>query len=143
MSEVTVKLMRLRVAPRKVRLVIDLVRGQDVSFAESQLLYLPKRAAEPIRKLVGSGIAAAKSKGIDLGKLWIKRIVADEGPAWKRQIPHFRGMVLPQRRATTHITLTLSDDPKPERKRFKGIRGKGVKAGTVVSRTPVNRTPSG
>jgi large subunit ribosomal protein L22 len=110
MTDIKVKLMRLRVPPRKVRLVIDMLRGRETSYAESQLLYLPKRSADPIRKLILSGVSAAKQKGANPDKLWIKSIQASEGTTFRRQIPHFRGTALPQRRMTSHVFLTLSDE---------------------------------
>ncbi len=63
-KQATAKLSRLRIAPRKVRLVVDLIRGKAAVQALNILKFTPKRAAEPVEKLLASAIANAKGQGL-------------------------------------------------------------------------------
>lgn len=109
MSAVTVKLMRLRQAPRKVRLVVDLIRGTRVRDAEAQLMALPKRAALPVAKLLKSAETAAKEQGLDTNALWISTAFCDQGSALKRRQINSRGRASMVKKFYSHITLTVTD----------------------------------
>ncbi len=111
MADVTVQLNQLRHAPRKVRLVIDVVRGAPVEQALHQLAVMPQLAAHAVRKLVVSGVAAAKQKGLDEQKLRIATVYCDQGSALKRRLTNSRGRSTMMKKFTSHITLTLSDSP--------------------------------
>lgn len=106
----------LRMSPRKVRLVVDAVRGMSVVAADTKLSFLPKLAATPVQKLLRSAIANAEHN-FQLKKedLFIKTIVADGGPTLKRSQPRAFGRAAPIRKRTTHITLVLSNE-KVEKK---------------------------
>lgn len=110
MSEVfvTAKLSRLRISPRKVRLVVDLVRGKSVDEARQILKYTVRASAQPVAKLLESAVANARHNyNLDPASLKISRITVDEGQAYKRFRPGSRGRVAPIHKKTSHITLTL------------------------------------
>lgn len=111
MAEVTVKLNQLRQAPRKVRLVIDVVRGAAVDQALNQLAVMPQQAAVSVRKLLASGVAAAKQQGLDEQTLRIAQVYCDQGAALKRRQINSRGRASMIKKFTSHITMTLSDAP--------------------------------
>ena len=108
----------LRMAPRKVRLVADLIRGLSVNDAEAQLLYERRRAAKPLLKLLRSAIADAKNtKQLEPATLFIEVIRVDQGPMLKRSLPRARGMATPIQKKMSHVMLVLGEkaDQKPAR----------------------------
>lgn len=111
--EVKVTLSNLRTAPRKVRLVVDLVRGKKVAEARSLLEFAVKKSSEPVLKLLNSAVASAvndlKLKEADL---FVSKITVDEGPKLKRSHPMSRGRAYPILKRTSHINLTVSELPK-------------------------------
>lgn len=106
MTAATAKLSNYRQAPRKVRLVADLVRGKSVERALMQLTLLPKRASEPMMKLIMS--AAANAKDVPRSELYISSIQVGSGVVFKRIMPRARGRAAPIKKKTSHITLALS-----------------------------------
>lgn len=110
MTEIKAKLNYLRISPRKVRLVADLIRGKDVTQAKAILNFTVKRAAKPILKLLNSAVASAKNDfHKEENNLYIKTIKVDEGPALKRWMPRARGRADLIKKRTSHITLILSE----------------------------------
>ena len=104
----TANLRWLRIAPRKVRLVIDLIRGRPVEEALNLLTFSHKSAARPVSKLLRSAVANADDRGgYDLDKLFIKTAFVDEGPTWRRWLPRAMGRATRIRKRTSHITLIL------------------------------------
>lgn len=105
-------------SPRKVRLVVNAVRGLPVAEAETRLSFLPKLAAQPVLKLLRSAIANAEHNfKLDRRDLHIRHITADGGPTLKRWRARAFGRSAPIRKRTTHITLILAtkgDDKKKE-----------------------------
>jgi large subunit ribosomal protein L22 len=101
----------IRIAPRKVRTVVDTVRGKSVSQALSILAFTRKKAALPVQKLLKSAVAnAAENNGIsDVDTLVIDRIMVDEGPTLKRFTPRARGRATPIRKRTSHIRIILRE----------------------------------
>jgi len=100
----------VRISPRKVRLVIDLVRGKRVDESLNILQFTPKRAAHIVRKLIKSAIANAEQKpDVDIDNLYIKCIYADEGPTLKRYRARALGRAVRIRRRTSHITVVLDE----------------------------------
>lgn len=96
-------------APRKVRLVVDLVRGLPVAEALQRLAFLQKDASLPVRKLIESAIANAEHNfKLDRSTLVVKSIAADGGATLKRWRPRAHGRAAPIRKRTTHITLVLA-----------------------------------
>ncbi len=101
-------------SPRKVRLVVDAVRGLDVAAAETRLTFMPKLAAEPVLKLIKSATANAEHNfKLKKEDLFIKTFVADGGPVLKRSRARAFGRAAPIRKRTTHLTLILA--PKSEK----------------------------
>lgn len=108
--KVDAKLNYLRVAPRKVRLVADLVRGRRVSEAEDRLHFVKKKASKPVEKLLRSAVANAEHN-FELKKdnLYILEIRVDEGPTLKRWRPRARGAANEIQKKTSHITIVLDE----------------------------------
>ncbi len=107
--DVHASLRHLRMAPRKVRLVVDLVRGLPVAEAELRLSFLKRDAARPVLKLLRSAIAnASHNFKLDPSTLVVKTITADGGVTLKRFRPRAMGRAAPIRKRTTHINLTLA-----------------------------------
>ncbi len=97
-----------RQAPRKVRLLADLVRGKSVSSALLELDFADKRAALPLKKLIDSAVANAETN-FDTRKenLFIKEIRVDKGLVMKRSLPRARGRATPINHRTSHINVVL------------------------------------
>ncbi len=93
--------------PRKVKLVADLVKGKKVSDALAALTFLPKRAAEPMAKLIKSAVANAKAKGEDTEKLTVKGIIVENAGMSKRYMPRAFGRASMIRRRRSRILVTL------------------------------------
>jgi large subunit ribosomal protein L22 len=123
--EATAKLRYLRITPRKVRAVADLIRGKNVSSALQQLAYVEKRAAEPVAKLLRSAVANAEiaSKNqVDVDQLRVKSLMVDQGPSLRRFMPRAMGRAFKILKKTSHIALTISDEAAPKKKRVKPAR---------------------
>lgn len=108
----TAKLNYLRIAPRKVRSVADLIRGMSVNEAEAQLLMVRRRPSQPLLKLLRSAVANAKNKQINPDHLFISEIRVDQGPMLKRIMPRARGSASPIQKKMSHVTLVLGVNPK-------------------------------
>lgn len=108
--EIRAKLRFVRIAPRKARLVADLIRGKRSEEAINILMFTKKAAAKIILKLLKSAIANANQrKNIDLDKLYVKRITVDQGPMLKRYIPRALGRATMIRKRMSHITIILDE----------------------------------
>jgi len=108
--EIKVKLSNLRTSPRKVRQVIDLVRGKKVSEAQSILLFTVNKSARNVLKLLNSAIASAKHDlHLEESNLFISTITVDEGPKLKRWHPMSRGRAFPIIKRSSHIALVLRE----------------------------------
>ena len=100
----------IRMSPRKVRLVIDLIRGKTVQEAEDILRFIPQIAREPISKLLNSAKANALHNDDMLeDQLMIKEAYVDAGPTLKRLYPRARGAANIIRKRTSHITIVLAE----------------------------------
>jgi large subunit ribosomal protein L22 len=120
--EIKVKLNNLRTAPRKVRQVLDLVRGKSVAQAQAILLFTVNKSARSVLKLLNSGVATAKHEfHLDEANLFISKLTADEGVKLKRWHPMSRGRAYPIIKRSSHIALTLSEKnpSKPTAKEVK------------------------
>ncbi|MCX6721925.1 MAG: 50S ribosomal protein L22 [Candidatus Staskawiczbacteria bacterium] len=127
--EIKVKLSNLRTAPRKVRQVVDLVRGKKVSEAQSLLLFTVNKSARNVSKLLNSALATARNDlKIDETNLFISKITVDEGPKLKRWHPMSRGRAYPIIKRSSHIVLTLSDKNPNAKKEDKKSALKEIKA---------------
>ncbi|MFN2147329.1 MAG: 50S ribosomal protein L22 [Anaerolineales bacterium] len=97
-------------APQKVRLVLDLVRGMDVVGAMETLTFTPKAAARPVYKLIRSAVANAEENlGLSRDDLVVYSIYADEGPTRKWRRFGARGRFKPLDRRYSHITVILRE----------------------------------
>ena len=106
------RLRHLRIAPRKVRIVADLIRGKPVGAALAVLKFTPKAASKPVEKLVRSAIANAEdlSKGqVDVDRLVVASITVDQGPTMRRFMPRAMGRATRINKKTSHVTVTLAD----------------------------------
>lgn len=101
----------VRIAPRKTRLVIDLVRGKSVSEADKILNNLNKEAARVIKKVLTSAVANAENNlGLDKANLYVSQAYVNEGQTMKRFKFGSRGHIDPIKRRTSHITVVVSDN---------------------------------
>jgi len=100
----------VRISPRKVRLVMDQVKGKRVEEALNMLAFSPKKGARILRNLINSAVANAENNHeMDVDKLYIKRIYADEGPTMKRWRPRALGRATRIRKRTSHLTVVLDE----------------------------------
>jgi large subunit ribosomal protein L22 len=100
----------VRISARKVKIVIDLIRGKNVSEALSILEYTPKAASEPVAKLLKSAIANAENNlEMDPSKLYVAEVFANQGPTLKRIRPRAQGRATRIRKRTSHIGIVLDE----------------------------------
>jgi large subunit ribosomal protein L22 len=100
----------VRIAPRKVKLVIDLIRGKEVGEAIAILRHTPKAASPIVEKLLNSAIANAEHNySLDVNKLVIAQIYANQGPTMKRFRERAMGRASRINKRTSHITLVVSE----------------------------------
>lgn len=131
----TAALNYLRVAPRKVRAVADLIRGLSVGEAEAQLMLSPRRPAQPLLKLLRSAVANAKNnKQLPSDRLMIEEIRVDQGPMLKRFMPRARGSASMIQKKMSHITLVLAETKQPLAERFTITVKKKVKQQKVSAK---------
>jgi large subunit ribosomal protein L22 len=100
----------VRMSPRKVRLVIDQVRGRDALEALTLLKFMPQRAAKPVHKVIASAVANAEENfGMNREDLYIDRIFADGAPIRRWRRFGARGRFKPILKRTSHITVVLKE----------------------------------
>ena len=100
----------LRISPRKVSILCDLIRGKDVKTACAYIMNTPKAASEPVLKLLKSAIANAENNnGMDVEKLYVSTAIANPGPVLKRGRPRAKGRYNRILKRTTHITIGVSE----------------------------------
>ncbi len=100
----------IRIAPRKARIVIDLIRGKSVGEALSILRYTPKAASEPIAKVVRSAAANAEHNyNLDSDKLYVAEAFVDAGPTLKRFHPRAQGRIYSILKRSCHITVVVKE----------------------------------
>ncbi len=132
--EAVAKIKYLKGSPRKTRLVIDMIRGENVSRALAVLKFTDKRAADPIAQCLNSAIANATYKAeqdniaIDPDDLWVKTCFVDMGPTKgrKRLRPAPQGRAYQERRHYCHITIHVTSEEQP--KTEKELRAEAAKA---------------
>lgn len=117
MAEARAILRFVRIAPRKARVVMDLIRGQQVSHALTVLKYTPRAAAKVVEKLLRSAVANAEQKELgDSDNLWVSRAYVDGGPVLKRFRARSMGRANAIHKRTSHITVVVSAPAEPPRK---------------------------
>lgn len=105
----------VRMSARKVRLVVDQIRGKSVNEAYALLQFSKKSAAEPVSKTLRSAVANAQVKSqddggmVDVDDLFVREAYVDEGPTLKRWRPRAKGRATPILKRTSHITVLVGD----------------------------------
>ncbi|AMX00494.1 50S ribosomal protein L22 [Rummeliibacillus sp. G93] len=100
----------VRIAPRKVRLVVDLIRGKQVGEAVAILRHTPKAASPVVEKVLKSAVANAEHNyDLDVNNLVISKVFVDEGPTLKRFRPRAQGRASAINKRTSHITIVVSE----------------------------------
>ena len=100
----------VRISPRKVQIVCDLIRGKDVKTAMAILMQTPKAASEPLMKLLKSCAANAENNfEMDPEKLYVEKIWCCPGPILKRMMPRARGGAAGIKKRTCHINMVLAE----------------------------------
>ncbi|MEI7027605.1 50S ribosomal protein L22 [Paenibacillus sp. y28] len=100
----------VRIAPRKVRLVVDLIRGKQVGEAIAILRHTPRAASPIVEKVLNSAIANAEHNlSLDPNKLVISEVFVDGGSTMKRFQPHAQGRAFSILKRTSHITVVVSE----------------------------------
>lgn len=107
--EVKAVLRYIRISSQKTRLVIDMIRGMDVSKAKVVLDFTSKKAAKIVKKVLSSAVAnAIENHGMKKENLYISKIYVDQGPTLKRMKPRARGRADKIKKRTSHITIYIS-----------------------------------
>ncbi len=134
---VIAKLNYLRIAPRKVRLVADLIRGKKIEEAQAILNFTVKKASRPILKLLKSAISNAKQNFqlSDESNLYLSKVIVEEGPKLKRWRARARGTVAPIQKKTSHITIIL-DEISKKAKKVKKVKEAEKAKKEVVKKVP-------
>jgi len=100
----------VRISPRKMRLVCDLINGKRVDEALSILEFTPKKGAKILTKAVLAAVANARNQqNVDEDRLYVKKAAADTGPTVKRSMPRARMNVTPILKRTTHLTVVIDE----------------------------------
>ncbi len=100
----------IRIAARKVRLVVDLIRGKSVGEAYAILRNTPRGASKPVEKLLKSAVANAEhNHQLEQDKLFVKEIYVGEGKTLKRMQPHAQGRGFAILKRTSHIYITVAE----------------------------------
>ena len=106
----TAKATYIRIAPRKVQIVLDLIRNQPADKAMAILKYTPKAACEPLMKLLKSAMANAENNNnMDVSRLYVAECSVSQGPTLKRMRPRAQGRGFRINKKTSHITLVLKE----------------------------------
>lgn len=99
-----------RIAPRKVKIVLDLIRGKDTDMAMAILKHTPKAASELLQKLLKSAVANAENNhGMDKANLYVAECFVGPGPILKRIRPRAQGRAFRVLKRTSHITIVLKE----------------------------------
>ena len=108
--EAVANLRYLRISPRKVQVVLDLIRGKDVATATAILMQTPKAASEPVLKLLKSAAANAENNHqMDPEKLYVSEVFATPGPIIKRMMPRAQGRGYRINKRTSHVTIAVAE----------------------------------
>lgn len=100
----------VRIAPRKVRVVMDLIRGKNVADAFAILKFTPKVGAEVIEKVLKSAVANAENNfDMNVDKLYVSSAFVDQGPTLKRIHPRSRGQAFSILKRTSHVTVVVTE----------------------------------
>ncbi len=99
-----------RIAPRKARQVIDMIRGKKVGDAQTILKFTPRFAAEIIGKVLNSAVANAENNHkMNRERLYVSEAYVDQGPTMKRFMPRAQGRASAIHKRTSHITIVVAE----------------------------------
>lgn len=112
--EIRVKSKYLKISPRKLRPVVNLVRGKSAIQAVVNLKFVPNKGAKFVSDLLNNAIAIAKSEEVGLDKLVVSVISCSDGSRLKRGVPGSKGSMMPITKRTSHLYITLRDIEKKE-----------------------------
>ena len=99
-----------RISDRKARIVLEQIKGKDVTQALGILKYSPRYGSDLIEKVLKSAIANAEhNQDLDISSLFVQEAIADQGPTFKRIQPRARGMAFRINKRTSHITVILNE----------------------------------
>ena len=98
-----------RISPRKVKIVLDLIRGKDANMAMAILKNTPKSASEFLIKQLKSAISNAEVKGLDSSKLYVSECYVCPGPTLKRMMPRAKGSANRILKRTSHVTIVVAE----------------------------------
>lgn len=107
--EANAKVTFVRIAPRKVKIVLNLIRNKPCDEAMAILKYTPKAACEPLYKLLKSAMANAENKNMDVSRLYVAACSVDQGPTLKRIRPRDKGRAYRINKKTSHINITVKE----------------------------------
>ena len=107
--EANAKVTFVRIAPRKVKIVLNLIRNKPCDEAMAILKYTPKAACEPLYKLLKSAMANAEMKNMDVTRLYVAACSVDQGPTLKRIRARDKGRAYRINKKTSHINITLKE----------------------------------
>lgn len=108
--EFKAKKQNLRVSPRKLRLLADLVRGKKVQVAIDQLRFNDRKMSGEVANLIKSAVNnASQNRGVNLDQLFVKTICVDKGPTMKRWMPRARGGASSIMKRTSNLTVTVAE----------------------------------
>ena len=107
--EATAKVTFVRIAPRKVKIVLNLIRNKPCDDAMAILKYTPKAACEPLYKLLKSAMANAEMKNMDVSRLYVAACSVDQGPTLKRIRARDKGRAYRINKKTSHINITVKE----------------------------------
>lgn len=100
----------VRIAPRKVRVVMDIIRGKTIAEAFAILKFTPKAGADVIEKVLKSAVANAENNfDMNVDKLFVSAAYVDQGPTLKRIHPRSRGQAFRILKRTSHVTVVVSE----------------------------------
>ena len=105
--EATAKATFVRIAPRKVQIVLDLIRNQPVDKAMGILKHTPKAATEVLEKVLKSAMANAEQKDMDTSNLYVAECYVNQGPTLKRIRPRDHGRAYGFKKLTSHISIVV------------------------------------
>ncbi len=110
MAESRAYLKYVRISPRKVQIVLDLIRNKPADLAMAILKHTPKAACGPLEKLLKSAMANAETNhNMDITKLYVAECSVSQGPTLKRIRPRAQGRAYRINKKTSHITLVLKE----------------------------------
>ena len=99
----------IRIAPRKVQVIIPAIKGRKVEDAISILQFMPRKGARILQKVLHSAVANAEQNKVDIDTLVVKTVLVDGGPSLKRFMPRAMGRAYPILKRTSHITVFLEE----------------------------------